>query len=192
MRNGEEEDRGNAILSTLPLESPVAVELPVARQRRVAVAAQLSGRTRAGRPWRLQVASVHLESSPLGWSSDEGQRLEQAKALLELLPGAESAVAAGDFNTKTRGTAEALIRPMLRAYPDTPSFPPGPTYRRAYGLYREYLDYISSGSQRTPRAGTIGWRCPMRRTTTRWWAGSAGRRRVPGQQPAQNAEPNAA
>ncbi len=142
MRNGEEEDRGNAILSTLPLESPVAVELPVARQRRVAVAAQLSGRTRAGRPWRLQVASVHLESSPSGWSSDEGQRLEQAKALLELLPGAESAVAAGDFNTKTRGTAEALIRPMLRAYPDTPSFPPGPTYRRAYGLYREYLDYI--------------------------------------------------
>ncbi len=142
MRNGEAEDRGNAILSTLPLESPVAVELPVARQRRVAVAAYVSGRSREGRPWRLQVASVHLESSPSGWSSDEGQRLEQAEALLELLPTAESAVAAGDFNTKTRGPEEALVRPMLRAYPDTPPFPGGPTYRKAFGLYLEYLDYM--------------------------------------------------
>lgn len=142
MRNGETEDRGNAILSTLPLESPVAISLPVARQRRVAVAAYLGARTRDGRDWRIQVASVHLESSPSGWRSDEEQRLEQAEALIELLPPSEAAIAGGDFNTKTRGRSEALVFPMRRAYPQTPRFPTGPTYRKAFGLYREYLDYI--------------------------------------------------
>ena len=142
MRNGDSEDRGNAILSTLPLRDPVAMGLPVARQRRVALAARTAGRTASGRDWRVQLASVHLESSPSGWESDEEQRLNQAEALLDLLPEAEVAVAAGDFNTKTRGTEEALVRPMLRAYPDTPDFPPGPTYQKVYGIYREYLDYI--------------------------------------------------
>lgn len=142
MRNGEDEDRGNAILSTLPLHRPVAIELPVARQRRVAVVAEVMARTRGGRDWRLQVANVHLESHPSGWASDEGQRLEQAEALLSLLPESASAVAAGDFNTQTRGQDEALVRPMLRAYPDTPRFPTGPTYEKAFGLYRQYLDYI--------------------------------------------------
>ncbi|MFP4623273.1 MAG: endonuclease/exonuclease/phosphatase family protein [Gemmatimonadota bacterium] len=142
MRNGEVEDRGNAILSTLPLSNPVAVALPVARQRRVAVVTDVFGRTGAGRDWALQVASVHLESSPVGWTSDEEQRLEQADALLELLPEADAAIAAGDYNTKTRGREEALVPMMEAAYPDTPPFPEEPTYRRAFGLYRAYLDYI--------------------------------------------------
>jgi endonuclease/exonuclease/phosphatase family metal-dependent hydrolase len=47
MRNGdasgvEREDRGNAILSTLPLSDAVAIELPWVRQRRVAVMATVS------------------------------------------------------------------------------------------------------------------------------------------------------
>ena len=50
MRNGTDmrsgEDRGNAILSTLPLEDLSALELPFERQRRVAVAATASGRGR--------------------------------------------------------------------------------------------------------------------------------------------------
>lgn len=142
MRNGEDEDRGNAILSTLPLDNPAAMALPVARQRRVAVSADVSGRTRDGGDWQLQVTSVHLESQPSGWTSDEAQRLAQARALVSMLPDAEVAIAAGDFNTKTRSQDEALVGTMLRAYPDTPPFPSGPTYRRAYGFYREYLDYI--------------------------------------------------
>jgi endonuclease/exonuclease/phosphatase family metal-dependent hydrolase len=108
----------------------------------VAVAAYLGARTRDGRGWRIQVASVHLESSPSGWRSDEEQRLEQAEALIDMLPPSEAAIAAGDFNTKTRGRMEALVFPMRRAYPQTPPFPAGPTYRKAFGLYREYLDYI--------------------------------------------------
>lgn len=142
MRNGETEDRGNAILSTLRLRRPVSAELPVARQRRVAVAADVAGRTRDGREWRLQVSTVHLESSPSGWKSDEEQRLEQTEALLALLPEADAAVAAGDFNTKTRGRDEALVPIMRRAYPQTPRFPQGPTYQKVFGIYREYLDYM--------------------------------------------------
>jgi endonuclease/exonuclease/phosphatase family metal-dependent hydrolase len=177
MRNGEDEDRGNAILSTLPLRDPMAVELPVARQRRVAVAATVAGRATSGRDWRLQVTSTHLESSPTGWTSDEAQRLHQAETLVELLPDVDAAVAAGDFNTQSRGREEALVRTMLRAYPDTPSFPSGPTYRKAFGLYRGYLDYIfyrlppetvgrydrvgrAYASDHFPLVGWVGWTGP--------------------------------
>ena len=142
MRNGPHEDRGNAILSTIPLTKPVAVALPVSRQRRVTVAATVTARRSSGEPWSLQVASVHLESQPEWWRSPEAERLEQAEALVALLPEANAAVAGGDFNTKTRGREEALVGVMLRAYPDTPSFPTGPTYQKAYGIYREYLDYL--------------------------------------------------
>ncbi|MGH9370097.1 MAG: hypothetical protein ACRD15_01045, partial [Vicinamibacterales bacterium] len=56
MRNGDpltsDEDRGNAILSTIPLDDLSAIELPFERQRRVAIAATLGGITRTGQPWR--------------------------------------------------------------------------------------------------------------------------------------------
>lgn len=147
MRNGEgrgddaPEDRGNAILSTLPLADPLAIELPVARQRRVVVSARvLTGPGDEAVP--LQVTSVHLENDAAGFASDERARLAQARALLEGLPDAEAAVAGGDFNTWARGPDEALVAAMLRAFPDTPPFPPGHTYVRGYGLVRRYLDYL--------------------------------------------------
>ena len=165
MRNGEgdgdesPEDRGNAILSTLPLSDPIAIELPVARQRRVAVAAMVAlgpSLERGGDvdtdgeedgdgedgARRLLVASVHLENDAAGWARDEAARLEQTEALLEGLPDHEAAVAAGDYNTWARAQEEALVGAMLRAFPDTPPFPAGNTYVRAYGLVRRYLDYV--------------------------------------------------
>ena len=146
MRNGEgrgddaPEDRGNAILSTLPLSAPLAVELPVARQRRVAVAARVRLGPEEGHD--LLMASVHLENDASGWTRDELARLQQTEALLEGLPEEGAAVAGGDFNTWTRGPEEALMEPMLRAFPDTPPFPPGHTYVRAYGILRRQLDYL--------------------------------------------------
>ena len=65
MRNGgltSKQDRGNAILSSLPLDELSAIELPFERQRRVAIAATVAGHTRAGTPWSLRVASVHLDN----------------------------------------------------------------------------------------------------------------------------------
>lgn len=139
---GEQEDRGNAILSTLPLSAHHAIELPVARQRRVAVSAALEGETTGGASWRLQVASLHFENDAAGLASDESARLRQARALIDALPDADRALAGGDVNTWSRGFAEAPVQELMDVYPDTPPFPPGPTYRRAYGLLRMYLDYM--------------------------------------------------
>lgn len=153
MRNGEgrgdeePEDRGNAILSTLPLAAPRAIELPVARQRRVAAAARVvtappSAGAVATEPDGPLVASVHLENDAAGWGGDEAARLAQAEALLEGLPDADLAIAAGDFNTWRRAQNEAAVAAMLEEFPETPAFPPGNTYVRGYGLLQRYLDYV--------------------------------------------------
>jgi endonuclease/exonuclease/phosphatase family metal-dependent hydrolase len=69
MRNGNDardiaEDRGNAILSSLPLNELRAIELPFSVQRRVAVSATVHG---AGGPFRFRVAAVHLDTrAPFG------------------------------------------------------------------------------------------------------------------------------
>ena len=64
MRNGEKtrEDRGNAILSTLPLSDPVILELPHERQRRVAAGVRVEGVDADGEPFSLRFLSVHLEN----------------------------------------------------------------------------------------------------------------------------------
>src|SRR5207247_7479847 len=52
MRNGiidrDREDRGNAIVSTMRLVAPAVIELPLERQRRVALAASAEGTTPRG------------------------------------------------------------------------------------------------------------------------------------------------
>src|SRR5439155_5062528 len=78
MRNGADarEDRGSAILSTLPLSEVVAVVLPWANQRRVAVMATVTTRQGAA-PLRLRVMSVHLDNRP--------SRVSQAAALARFI-----------------------------------------------------------------------------------------------------------
>lgn len=150
MRNGEgrgttPEDRGNAILATLPMTDPVAIELPLARQRRVVVSAAIpmapSGPDGDDSP-SLHVSSVHFENDASGLARDELARLTQAEALIEGIPDVELAVAAGDINTWTRGRDEAAVRVLLEAFPDTPPFPEGHTYERGFGFIRRYLDYV--------------------------------------------------
>ena len=94
MRNGRvftsdmRQDRGNAILSTLPLEDLRAIELPFGRQRHVAVAARLSA---PGLP-PIRVMSVHLDPS--------GHRTDEAVALARYLAaGGETTIVGGDLNT---------------------------------------------------------------------------------------------
>src|SRR5690606_10367913 len=61
MRNGSDQDRGNAVLTTETLESPLAIELPFGRQRRVAVGATIvlpSGEE----PDVLHVISTHFDT----------------------------------------------------------------------------------------------------------------------------------
>lgn len=116
MRNGGgvREDRGNAILSTEPLLDPVALELPLARQRRVALGAAVRVATPAG-PRRLELVNVHLEplSSPRTLWIFANPRGRQVTALLDWLDssryhhaGVAGIVLGGDFNTIKAGDRE--------------------------------------------------------------------------------------
>jgi endonuclease/exonuclease/phosphatase family metal-dependent hydrolase len=123
MRNGmgfdTAEDRGNAILSTLPLHQPFALELPAGIQRRVTVVAAVEGRTSAGSAWSLNVASAHLDnaslSSPL--ASLGSVRARQASGLVRMLPAEGPLVVGGDFNTWLGQREERAYRIMRDDFP---------------------------------------------------------------------------
>lgn len=118
MRNGaHRSDRGNAILSTLPLEDTMAWELPFSYQRRVALAATV--RLPDGRG--LRVCSAHLD--PRGGSARDLLgvlgRGAQAQAVLErlgetpdvpVLLGADLNLARGRRERAFRVFAEAGFR----------------------------------------------------------------------------------
>jgi len=143
MRNGRlfpsdaREDRGNAILTTFPLDDPRAIELPFGRQRHVGVAARV---VIPGLP-PLRVMSLHLELS--------GHRTEEAEAVARYLGASgETTIIGGDLNTWF-GRQETALKSMGAALPEeacgevkTNSWPwrlQGP-----FGWWRGRLDYLFS------------------------------------------------
>lgn len=169
MRNGfagsalEEEDRGNAILSTLPLTEMHAVELPFEAQRRVAVAAVVRGVTEEGGPWELLVTSTHFDTRSTGtrfWASGGAGRRRQAEGLVAGLPRHEATVVAGDLNTWSIEALESSV-PYLRAiFPQTPSAPGRATFVGPMG-FRRRLDRMFF---RLPR----GWSARYARVDDRY------------------------
>lgn len=146
MRNGAhgasglDEDRGNAILSTVPLSDFRAIELPFERQRRVAIAAVVSGAAKDGLSWRLRVVSAHLDNlAPRAlWIFASGARARQTRGLLGALPPDDRfSVVGSDLNTWAGGTREPAYRALLGAFPQTPA----PRYRSS-GEGGLLLDYI--------------------------------------------------
>jgi endonuclease/exonuclease/phosphatase family metal-dependent hydrolase len=145
MRNGCEgatrEDRGNAILSTLPLKNLKAVELPLVRQRRVAAMAEVGGRTTQGVAWNLVVASVHLENrasgTPKAWAHG---RARQAERLVAELPDSALLALGGDLNT-LRGPSEAAVKIIGAKFANSPEHPTDNTYL-SYVVMRSHLDYL--------------------------------------------------
>ncbi|HEU5171189.1 MAG TPA: endonuclease/exonuclease/phosphatase family protein [Gemmatimonadales bacterium] len=114
MRNGaHRSDRGNAILSTLPLEDAVAWELPFSYQRRVAIAATV--RLPDGRS--LRVCSAHLD--PRGGSARDLLgvlgRGAQAAALLERLSLHPPPLVLGADLNLARGRRERAYRVFAEA-----------------------------------------------------------------------------
>ena len=97
-RDGRPEDRGNAILSTLPISDVAAIELPFAAQRRVAVSARL-GDSSGG----LHAVSVHLDT--FGGHGRKASALVDALATLGVKG---PLLVAGDFNSAMR--RDAVIR----------------------------------------------------------------------------------
>jgi len=143
MRNGEaNEDRGNAILSTLPLDSATAIELPLETQRRVVVVSTIRGLTRSGRSWSLRVASVHLaHRSPWSRIGDSfgAARARQARVVAREL--AEGAVVVGaDLNTWSTSSLEEAPRLLRASLPDAPA-EREPTFTVGGFLPRK-LDYL--------------------------------------------------
>ncbi|HET6796593.1 MAG TPA: endonuclease/exonuclease/phosphatase family protein [Gemmatimonadales bacterium] len=139
MRNSTaRSDRGNAILSSLPLEDAQAIELPLVLQRRVVVAAslQLGGS-------RIRLVSAHLDPrGPPGhrWSGAAG-RAVQAQHLVNSLPNG-LVVLGADLNLG-RGRFERAWR-VLSAQGFTLGVPPtSPMWRHTFhALPRLVLDYL--------------------------------------------------
>ena len=113
---GDWEDRGTAILSTEPLSDFTAIELPLARQRRVAVMATVTPRNAAVTPMRL--VATHFDVVPFGGgavrqASHLAQRLTALNgSRLPLIIGADANATSGFRH----GTVTALttVAPVLR------------------------------------------------------------------------------
>jgi endonuclease/exonuclease/phosphatase family metal-dependent hydrolase len=135
MRNGapshSDEDRGNAILSSLALSNYDAIELPFERQRRVAVAATISGSSPAHTVWQLRLVSAHLDNlvgpKRVWFLAAELARMRQVRGLLQYLQADEAVVLGGDFNTWS-GFEERAYREAARAFPETEVIDRRPTF----------------------------------------------------------------
>jgi endonuclease/exonuclease/phosphatase family metal-dependent hydrolase len=122
MRNGrsaaDPEDRGNAILATLPLANLTAVELPLERERRVAIAADIAGTTSTGASWRIRLVNLHLDAHS-SWRNVQHSfgagRARQMQWLLEALRDDDDAytILGGDFNSWAGGVGEPALRMLL-------------------------------------------------------------------------------
>jgi endonuclease/exonuclease/phosphatase family metal-dependent hydrolase len=130
MRNGSQvqEDRGNAILSTLPLEDDTAIELPFERQRRVAVAATVRVPATDGRSPAVRVASVHLTNmvGHHGWLLSEVARVRQARAFAATI-GDDPIVVGGDLNAWFGGL-DGAYRELARRVPPGATADARPTF----------------------------------------------------------------
>jgi endonuclease/exonuclease/phosphatase family metal-dependent hydrolase len=165
MRNGQASargaasDRGNAILSTLPLSEPVAIELPGTRQRRVAIEARIVINTTAGM-MTIAVGSAHLNvlgSARTLWVfSAASTRAEQARTLIRAL-AADPMILGADLNS-WQGSDEPAARTLIRSFPSTPAAPRASTFRG--GLVLDHVFFRLPG----------GWRARIGRAAERYGA----------------------
>lgn len=157
MRNGSPEqsdqDRGNAILSTLPLGNLTAIELPYERQRRVAVGATVRLRSPGGSRLDLRLVSAHLDNRVAAHRLWFGlfARARQARALVDVLRGEDAVVLAGDFNSWF-GFGDLAVRETLGAFPDTPLTDGRPTFRSLLRLDHVFVR-LPSGWSAAARRG---------------------------------------
>jgi endonuclease/exonuclease/phosphatase family metal-dependent hydrolase len=161
MRNGEPgitaEDRGNAILSTLPLSDLTAIELPLERQRRVALGVTITVTPPGGgAAMPLRLVCTHFTNMVLHhlFVLSESGRLRQARSLAKVLPADGPLIVGGDFNAWF-GYRDAAFKEMARVVP-----PAAADDRRAtFGPMR--LDHVLA---RLPQ----GWRASVKRADSRY------------------------
>ena len=157
MRNGAphatDEDRGNAILSTVPLTDVAAIELPLERQRRVAIQAVVRVRDVP-----VTIVDTHFTNTVMHhlWVLSESGRMRQARALARVLPRDGPLIVGGDFNAWF-GFRDAAYREMAKVARPAPK----QDRRASFGPLR--LDHVLF---RLPD----GWRASLRRDQR--WIGS--------------------
>jgi endonuclease/exonuclease/phosphatase family metal-dependent hydrolase len=152
MRNGgadgTAEDRGNAIVSTVPLQRPRLIELPLQHQRRVAVMAAVAGRNSSGTPWRVDLIDVHLDTTLALWHGGPWTaRRHQATALVDALhslppsPSEPTAtILAGDLNSWL-GADDGAVRVLRETFDGAVVLDRRPTWIGPLGLHAT-LDHI--------------------------------------------------
>lgn len=155
MRNGAphatDEDRGNAILSTVPLTDVAAIELPLERQRRVAIQAVVRARDVP-----VTIVDTHFTNMVMHhlWVLSESGRMRQARALARALPREGPLIVGGDFNAWF-GSHDAAYREMAKVARPAPK----QDRRASFGPLR--LDHVLF---RLPD----GWRAALRRADQRY------------------------
>jgi endonuclease/exonuclease/phosphatase family metal-dependent hydrolase len=153
MRNGHlekgnsrpSEDRGNAILSTLPLSALQILELPVQKQRRVVVVATVEWTGSDGASQNLRVASVHLDHVS-GWRrlhrSLGADRADHVRLLVDAFEDEERIVVGGDFNSWFGGRSEEGIRTMRSHFPQPANPPIRATLAHRIPLLSSLVDHL--------------------------------------------------
>jgi endonuclease/exonuclease/phosphatase family metal-dependent hydrolase len=160
MRNGAplatDEDRGNAVLSTAPMSDVTAIELPLERQRRVAIQATVHVRGHDGGDVPLTIVDTHFTNMVMHhlWVLSESGRMRQARALAGALPKSGPLVVGGDFNAWF-GFHDAAYREMAKIARPAPN----QDTRASFGPMR--LDHLLF---RLPE----GWRSTLRRADARY------------------------
>jgi endonuclease/exonuclease/phosphatase family metal-dependent hydrolase len=119
-------DKGNAILSTLPLSDLLAVENPFETERKVAIGATIH--TPAPAPLRLVNAHTEVTSTFRRVLLTGNQvRVRQVLGLIDVLEAHEKlggrrlpTLLGGDFNTWSGG--ESALKFLRQAFPDSPEW----------------------------------------------------------------------
>ncbi len=152
MRNGaDRSDRGNAVLATAALQGAHAFSLPHVRQRRVAVAAELTELQ------GMTFVSAHLDTwgalrtvrrRPV-WALGSGRAAQAAELGRRILTSeGEGVIVGGDLNTPL-GRRDPAVRALVRAG-FTPARPVGQWRHTFHGPVRFLLDHVlfrSSGDR---------------------------------------------
>jgi endonuclease/exonuclease/phosphatase family metal-dependent hydrolase len=160
MRNGKPgvttEDRGNAILSTLALADLTAIELPLERQRRVALEATVTAAPSGHGALALRLVCTHFTNMVMHhlWLLSESGRLRQARALARVLSPDGPLIVGGDFNAWF-GYRDAAFKELARVVPPASS----DDRRATFGPMR--LDHILL---RLPQ----DWHASVRRADSRY------------------------
>jgi endonuclease/exonuclease/phosphatase family metal-dependent hydrolase len=141
-RDGEAQDRGAAILSTLPMTDLLMVELPFEKQRRIALGATVVDERQQETPRRLRVVNTHFDTNVgLLRGGPSAARRRQARALIDALRERSAPLVIGaDLNTWW-GDDEPAVKELRRAFPDAAPLRARETWRGPLGAGNK-LDYV--------------------------------------------------